>query len=383
MWIFAISSGSVGASAREGGGEETQDLPPEIAVPGVSADSWIITDAKSGEELSGENESRRLAMASTTKIMTALITLQRADLDEEATVSRNAASFARPEYSNAGLLQGDTLTVRELLKAALIVSGNDAATALAEHVGGEAGKPGVERFVEMMNEEAGRLGLEETHFENPTGLDAKDHRTSARDLAKLARVAMSYPEFRETIATEYAVVTTQDREIPLTNINELLYSYPPANGVKTGTSPAAGPSLVASAAADDEWYIAVVLDAPDRYGSATGLLDYGFSAYDRRPLVQKGERYDKEQVPYRRDESVALVAADDVSGLVGAGSEVKTEVSVPDELPDSARKGDRVGEVVLEIDGRRVGESDLVAAAGYEEAPVWRRLWYGVSGLWR
>ena len=244
--------------------------------------AWALADARGGEILAGENARKELPMASTTKIMTALVTLQTADLDEPVIVSRRAAAYATPVYSNVGLRTGDTLSVRELLMAAMISSGNDADYALAEHLGG-GGPDGVDKFVDEMNRKAEDLGLEDTHFENPVGFDARAHHTSAADLAEMTAVAMREPEFRRIVSTRHATVTTQDREVPLTNTNELLFSYASATGIKTGTTPAAGESLVASAAHGDESYVSVVLDAgEDRFASSERLLKYGFVAHDWR-----------------------------------------------------------------------------------------------------
>ena len=192
----------------------------------------------------------------------ALVVLDRANLGEEVTVSRDGTAYATPAYSNVGLLQGGTLSVRELLMAALISSGDDAAYALAEHVGG-GGKAGVNRFVEERNEEAKTLGLKDTHFENPVGFDEKGHYSSARDLATMAGVAMQNPEFRDIVSTEYATISTPYRKIPLANTNELLSSYGPATGIKTGTTLAAGESLVSSASRGDESYVCEVLDSEE------------------------------------------------------------------------------------------------------------------------
>jgi serine-type D-Ala-D-Ala carboxypeptidase (penicillin-binding protein 5/6) len=205
------------------------------AEPGMGARSWVLADAQSGEYLAGKNASERLSMGSTDKIMVALVALRlvesgEADLEDEVTISEDAAAFATPLYSNVGLFAGDTVSMRELLAAALIPSGNDAAYALAEHLGGEAG---VDGFVERMNREAELLGLEDTRFENPTGLDARGQYSSARDLAAMAREAWEYALFRELVATDYTTITTQDREIELVSTNELLLTYPPATGVKS------------------------------------------------------------------------------------------------------------------------------------------------------
>lgn len=352
--------------------------------PEAAASAWLLVDAESGERLAGENASEELPMASTTKIMLALVALEEgAGLDEEVTVSAEAAEYARPPYSNVGLREGDRLTVRELLTAAMLESGNDAAYALADHVGGGS----VERFVQMMNRRAGELGLEETSFENPVGLDAPDHHSSARDLARMAREALSYPELREILATPSATIDTAGsggREIPLQSTNELLYSYPAANGIKTGTTPAAGESFVASAARGDESYITVLLNAADRFGTASEELEYGFSNYDRQQVIRADRRYSSASLPQRPEEEVDLVAGEDAESLVADGSRLERRVEVMDELPGSAEEGERLGRVTVvnpDEGGDTVARAPLVAAEGYEEASVWQRLWYTAGGV--
>jgi serine-type D-Ala-D-Ala carboxypeptidase (penicillin-binding protein 5/6) len=356
---------------------------PDVAhaqeAPDVAARAWVLTDVRSGEVLAGENAEERLPMASTTKIMVALVALGEANLEEEVTVSEEAAAFATPAYSNVGLLAGDVLTVRELLMATMISSGDDAAYALAEYLGDGS----VQRFVEKMNREAEAFGLEDTRFDNPVGFDARDQYSSARDLAQMTHRAMGYREFREMVSITYATISTQDREIPLTNTNDLLFTYPPATGVKTGTTPAAGPSFVASAAAADESYLSVVLDAKeDRFGASIRALEHGFATYDRVDLVVEGERYAKSGVPYRRGETVELVAEQSVGGLVDGTSDVEREARVLEDLPGSAAPGTKLGEIVVKVDGERVGESSLVARRGYDEASLWERVWYTASRLW-
>jgi D-alanyl-D-alanine carboxypeptidase len=366
----SVCAGAQPARAQEGGAERVPALE-------VSARAWAVTDLKTEEYLAGSGASEELPMASTTKVMGALVALE-TDLDEEVTVSEEAAAFAVPAYSNVGLLPGDVLSARELLMASMISSGDDAAYALAEHVGGGS----VEGFVGMMNERADEMGLEETSFENPVGFDARDHHTSAKDLATMTREAMRDPEFREMVSTEYATIATPYREIPLTNTNELLFAYPPATGVKTGTTPAAGESLVSSATKGDEAYAFVILDAgEDRFGASIRALEHAFAAYDRADLVVRGEKYAGADVPYRREERIDLVAARDVEGLVDASPEVEREITVAKNPPDSARAGTRLGEVVVKVDGRVVGESPLVARRGYEQASLWERVWYTVGGV--
>ena len=371
----------LGVQAGTGVASAQQKEAREVGEPGVAARAWALTDLGSGEYLAGEDASRELPIASTTKIMAALVVLEEADLDEEVTVSKNAAAFATPAYSNVGLLQGDSLSVRELLMATLISSGDDAAYALAEHVGG-GGEAGVNRFVEAMNDRARASGLKHTHFENPVGFDASDHYSSARDLAVMARLAMRNPEFRKIVSTEYATIHTSYRKIPLANTNELLFTYGPATGIKTGTTPAAGESLVSSASGGDESYVCVVLDsAEDRFAASVRALRYGFVAYDRKDLVVEGERYASIDVPYRREETVDLVARGSVDGLVDASPDVEREVEVVEVLPDSARAGTALGEVVVKVDGKKVGETRLVAKKGYEKASLGQRVWYTVEGI--
>jgi serine-type D-Ala-D-Ala carboxypeptidase (penicillin-binding protein 5/6) len=378
--LALVAYGGTGAAALAQGAPSADGPASGSSGPEVSARAWALADAHSGEYLAGESAGQRLPIASTTKIMVALVALESAILDKEVTVSEEAAAFATPDYSNVGLFAGDVLSVRELLMATLIASGDDAAYALAEHLGGASG---VEGFVETMNRRAGALGLDDTHFENPVGFDDRDHYASARDLAEMARLAMGYEEFERIVGTTYASITTQDREIPLANTNELLSLYPPATGVKTGTTPEAGPSLVASAEEGDESYVAVVLDDEERFEDSVRLLDHGFATYDRRSLVVGGDRYATAQVPYRRDEMVGIVAEESVVGLVDASSRVQRRVRIMEELPASAQPGTRLGEIVAEVDGREVGESPLVAAEGYREASVGERIWYTTSGLWR
>ena len=370
LFVTALLGTAAPARAQEGGAEE---LPPLQ----VSARAWAVTDLKTGEYLAGSAASEDLPMASTTKIMGALVALE-TDLDGEVTVSEEAAAYAVPAYSNVGLLPGDVLSARELLMASMISSGDDAAYALAEHVGDGS----VGRFVGMMNEKAEEMGLEDTSFENPVGFDARGHHTSARDLATMTRVAMETPAFREMVATEYTTIATPYREIPLTNTNELLFTYPPATGVKTGTTPAAGESLVSSAQGGDEAYAFVILDArEDRFAASIRALEHAFAAYDRTDLVVEGKKYAGADVPYRRDRSIDLIASRDVEGLVDASPEVRREISITENPPPSARPGTRLGKVVVEVDGEKVGESPLVARHGYEGASLWERVWYTVGGV--
>jgi D-alanyl-D-alanine carboxypeptidase (penicillin-binding protein 5/6) len=389
--LLVVSGGTSldAARAQQGPPESGASGPPPGSTPDtrasgppqIEAEAWALVDEQSGLYLAGENPDEQLPMGSVNKIMTALVVLEEGvDLDEEVTISEEAESYVGTTYSNVGLILGERVTVRDLLAATLIPSGTDAAYALAEHVGDGS----VGNFVEMMNDEASAMGLEDTNFETPAGLDTTGNYSSARDLAALTRVALQDPLIAEIVDTADATISTQNREIEFSNTNQLLTTYPPATGVKTGTTPQAGANLVASAEANDESYISVVLGADDseeRFRASEALLEYGFTNYDRESLINGGEVYEELPLPYRPDETVELAAAEDVIGVVGADSEVERRVTTEDELPPSAAAGEELGEVEVLIDGQRVGESPLVAQEGYEEASLWDRISYTAGGL--
>src|SRR5829696_996582 len=207
---FALVLGSCewdqAAAQETPAGERTAPKPPKL-----DARSWVLVDADTGIYLAGKNPDQRLPIASTTTVMTALVALEEANLDEKVTISERAER-------NVGLISGERLSVRELLVASLVPSGTEAVYALAEHLGDGS----VDEFAEEMNQEAESMGLKNTNFENPAGIDARGHYSSARDLATMARAAMEYPTFDDIVDTEQATITTQNREIAVSNTNKLL-----------------------------------------------------------------------------------------------------------------------------------------------------------------
>ncbi len=369
------------AAAQENG-------PNPPGAPKLDASSWAIVDRETGLYLAGKEPDKRVPIASTTKVMVALVALEDgAKLDEEVTVSENAASYAGGVYSAAGLYPYDSVSVRELLEATLVPSGTDAVYALAEHLGGGS----VEEFVGTMNAKAKEMNLKNTHFENPAGLDNREHYSSAGDLAKITREAMEYPEFREIVGKTSVTITTQDRKIPLDTTNLLVapnsgYDYEAADGVKTGTSPAAGPSLISSAQNGEESYVAVVLGAAAdlyRFEASRTALEYGFGDFGERTLVEKDRSFRELQLPYRREESVDLVAAEKLSGFGGPGLKVERRVKTEKEAPPSAEAGRELGTVEVFVDDRSAGSTPLVAAEGYEAAGLWQKIRYWTSGAAR
>ena len=274
MSLSSLFTLGAGPSGLQGSAPGSLTLYPEqIAaqqeakrLPQVTAPAAILAGGDTDQPLAEKNAHERLAMASTTKIMTALLVLERANLHDAVTVSPTALVGG----SSMGLQAGEVVTVEDLLWGLLLQSGNDAAVALAEHVAGSEAD-----FVTLMNERAVQLGLVDTHFANPHGLDAPEHASSAYDLWLLAEATMKFPMFQEIVASRSHVAAGRT----LLNINELLDRYPGADGVKTGTTQAAGQSLVASVTRGGHRSLAVVLGSQDRYADAEAIFDHYFSNY--------------------------------------------------------------------------------------------------------
>ena len=246
--------------------DQVQTLVRATQMPPITAQAALLADAQTGEILLSRNADQPLPPASTTKIMTALLVLERARPDEIVTVP----SSALIGDATMGLRVGEQLTVEELLYGMLLASGNDAAITLAEHVGGS-----IEGFVDLMNQRAAEMNLKETHFVNPHGLDAPGHVSSAVDLLAMTRAGLSHELFARIVATPQARVAGR----LLVNRNELLTTYPGADGVKTGTTDAAGQCLVASATREGHRAIAIVLGSQDRFADSRILLDHYFTYF--------------------------------------------------------------------------------------------------------
>ena len=246
-------------------------------VPNVTAASWIVFDATDGIVLASRNADEPRAMASTTKMMTALIALEESDPEAIVTVSDRAADIGEAEI---GLIAGEQLPIGALIDSMIVRSANDAAVAVAEAIGGD-----VETFVELMNARAADLGLTRTAFANPHGLDAEGHVSTARDLLRLGLAAMANPDFRRAaVSTEVSLPPAPDgtpRVAPATN--ELIQTYEGAIGVKTGFTFQAGLVLVAAAERDDRAIYAVVMGSEGvgaHFADAVALLDYGFGGHE-------------------------------------------------------------------------------------------------------
>jgi len=259
-----------------------------IVHPVIEARAAVLVDASDGKVLFAHNADERRAIASLTKVMTALVVIERTKPTDAVTASPAAEKIGEndPIVTELELVTGERLSVEQLLYGLLLPSANDAAVALAEHVGGS-----VTGFAKLMNEEAAKLGATNSHFTNPHGLDEPGHVSTAGDLAKIARAAMSKPLFRKVVATKTYDIPWTGHPAPrtLANRNPLLGAFPGTTGIKTGQTLAAGKSLVSSATQGGETRIAVVLASSKVANDSMSLLDHGFSRFKRHAIATKGK----------------------------------------------------------------------------------------------
>ncbi len=312
----------------------------------ISADSAVLIDWNTGRMLYAKEAGRPRPMASTTKIMTGLLILERGNLSDVVSVSRRAA--ATPG-SSMPLRAGERLSLERILYGILMRSGNDASVAAAEHIAGSEAA-----FVAAMNARARALGAYNTQFRNPHGLTALGHYSTAYDLALIARAALSNPVFADIVATREKLFVTpeEERQVTLRNTNRLLWSFEGADGVKTGTTSAAGKCLVASATRGDEKLIAVVLHSSDRWGDAARLLSYGFDHHRLVRLAAAGEVVRTVRVLGGLSPRTVVVAAGNYAAALNDEEMARSRVEwdLPETLRAPVDAGEPVGEVRVYVD---------------------------------
>ena len=293
--LFNCIIGSLQFSFADDIDEELEDMELSKSIetasvvenePNINARIAVAYDRKSGKVIYGKNENKRTAMASTTKIMTAIVLIENADLDQTITVSAKAAGTGG---SRLGLKHNDKITMKDLLYGLMLKSGNDAAVAIAENVGGS-----IEKFADLMNEEAKKIGLNNTHYVTPHGLDNPEHYTTAYELAKLADYALKNEIFAKVVNTKNYTVTINGYPKNITNTNELLGYLDGVNGVKTGFTNNAGRCLVTSVNRNEFEIITVVLQADTKKMRTTdsiSLIEYVYKNYE---LINIKEIVDKQ-----------------------------------------------------------------------------------------
>ena len=326
-----------------------------VPASAVSARRGILVDGTTGRVLWERASDERSLIASTTKIMTALVICRRCNVLDRVRIPKEAVGI---EGSSMYLKEGEILTVQELLYGLMLHSGNDAATALAIYCGGN-----VEGFAELMNDKARELGMDHSHFSNPHGLDAPDHYSTARDLAILARYAMCDPIFRQTVSTRQVKIG----ERYLTNHNKLLWRVEGANGVKTGYTKAAGRLLVSGAQRNGRQLIAVTVDAPDDWNDHAALLEEGFSRFSVKTLVECDQPLGVQPVEGGTAGEVPVYASESFSYPLAEGETVTLVLPgafVYAPIPENAD----AGFAHILIDGNPVGKVALYYGKTVERA---------------
>jgi serine-type D-Ala-D-Ala carboxypeptidase (penicillin-binding protein 5/6) len=340
--------------------------PPQ---PAIGADTAVVIDARTGETLYARRANRRHAIASTTKIMTALVAREGAELGDVFAASDYQPA---PIESQIRLRRGERLTLEDLLEGLLLESANDAAIAIAEGVAGSR-----EAFVDRMNARAQELGLDGTRFANPIGLDDPDNYSTARELALMARELMGDRALARIVDSPTARLETGARPRTVANRNRLVRLYPWVTGVKTGRTQQAGYVLVGSASRRGARVISVVTGEPSeaaRDADSLALLRYGLAQFRRALVVRKGRRAAAADVRHFDGRRVALVPERSASLLIRRGERVERRVEAPDELEGPLPRGERVGTLAVTYRDRVVRRVPLVTAAPVPEANAWRKL---------
>jgi D-alanyl-D-alanine carboxypeptidase (penicillin-binding protein 5/6) len=328
------------------------------AAPGVWANAAVLTDAESGRVLYDKAGHVKLYVASTTKMMTALVVREHKKLSDKIVIGPEATQVGE---QGMDLTPGETLTVEQLLNALLIQSANDVAYALAQ---GTAGS--IDAFSALMNKKAAELGANDTHFVNPHGLDQSGHYSSAYDLAVIGRELMKDPVLAKMVSTPHYSIPWPGHPAPRVaqNHNEILTQYKGATGIKTGYTVPAGWCLVASATRDGKSLIAAVLNSAHRADDAAALFNYGFSATDRIVLVAKGAGIGTTRVSAFPRRYVTVVPQAEMAALTfrGSGDVFKVKASVERTASSPVKKGETLGKIEALLNDAPLEKGNAVAA---------------------
>ncbi len=357
-------------------------VPISVSAVSTSAKATILINGDTGEVIFGQNENEQLPMASTTKIMTALLLCEYGNFEKEITVT---AEMLRVEGSSMGLLAGDRVTLHDLLYGMLLASGNDAANVTAYILGGT-----VDGFVKMMNQKAAVLGLGNTHFETPSGLDGDNHYTTARDLAALARYAMQNEEFAKAAASKTATLSygNPPYKRTLSNHNKLLKTFDGAIGVKTGFTKKSGRCLVSAAKRDGKYVIAVTLNDPDDWADHQALLEYGLEKLVLNEISPEKEYYTVPVVGADTD-SIEIKTKPYVFSSLEEGN-ITCQVNLPRFIYAPVTEGEVLGSVVYKNGDNIINTVELCADVSIKASPqkrklaeiIYENLKYIFLGLW-
>ena len=351
-----------------------EEMPIIPSPPQLAAKAWILMDADTGKILVTHNADQRLPPASLTKMMTGYITA--AELDNGTIKNSDLVNVSVKAWKMGGsrmfIREGTKVKVSDLLQGMIVQSGNDATVALAEHIAGSE-----DAFVDMMNQQAQRLGMENTHYMNATGLPNENHYSTAHDLAILARhLIQDYPDHYSTYDEKYFTYNN----IRQPNRNMLLWRDPSVDGIKTGHTDAAGYCLVASAKRDDMRLISVVMGTASeeaRAAESQKLLTYGFRYYETMHLYVAGNALKKVRVWEGAMDNVGLGLQSDAVVTIprGARDNLKASMSVDGVVKAPVKDGQKLGELKVTMAGKEIYAASLQAVNSVEEAGFFSRTW--------
>ncbi len=329
-------------------------LEMKAAAIEISAECACVIEQTTGEIVFEKNSDMRNPMASTTKIMTAIVALENSKPYDVVTASRNAVY---QEGSSAYLREGDCIYMRDLLYGLMLNSGNDAAVAAAEHISGDT-----ETFAEIMTRTAKEVGAENTHFVNPSGLYDENHYTTARDLAVISSYAMKNPVFRDIVKTKTKEITTINTGVKMyfSNHNKFLKSYDGANGIKTGYTKKSGRCLVSSAERDGVQLIAVTLNAPDDWKDHETMLNYGFSKVNNVKILDKNEVFCSRKVS--GTEIFPMSAEEIVVPDLGYMRDYELITLISENLSPPINKNEKIGVCDVVYKGKIIKQVDILSS---------------------
>jgi D-alanyl-D-alanine carboxypeptidase len=346
----------------------------------VSAKAAALIDVQSGRILYGKNLDKRMRIASLTKIITAIVAIESGKLDETVTVSKNAY---RVEGSSIYLDLGEKQKLIDLVYAIMLRSGNDAATAIAEHVGGGS----VQKFVGMMNAKVKELGLEGTHFANPHGLDAEDHYSTAYDMVQLTAYALRNPIFREVVSTKVKKIPWEGKDWNRTmrNKNKMLIRYEGADGVKTGYTEEAGRCLASSATRYGRQLAVIVLQDGNDWNDSGKLLDYGFTKYQYFSPVTDHQPVTSLQLKNGTVDRMEVLAGEKLAYPLREEEkqQVRTELKLPKYLRAPLKEREKVGEMIVYLHETKIGSLPLVAKSSAEGIGLWQKVLKLLESMFR
>lgn len=348
--------------------------------PHISADAAIVMDAATGTILFEKNAHRSMAPASTTKILTAILALERGNLQDLVTVSHHAAYT---EGSSVYLAPGEKLSLDDLLVGLLLRSGNDSAVAIAEHIGGTE-----QQFAELCNARAKELGAQQTTFRNPHGLSTPGHLTAAYDLAILTRHALlTLPRFAEIVSAREDTIDWSGRpyDRQLRNTNKLLWMLAGADGVKTGTTKEAGQCLVSSATREGQQIIAVVLHSGNRWADSARLLEYGFGNFKLLHYADQDAVIQSMPVINGMQECIDAVMAENATIVVPTAEvpALHLDYDLPANIEAPVYRGQKIGELIISSQGRTVKIIDITAGEKVMERTPARVLLHHLLAVYR